>query len=187
MPFQKNLHESCYFYETLESGWFQYRSAMNEKIFLGFTKNGRPLRNKGQHINTECYNFQKDDLIQNKTVKNNQSQQKNRRKKGMKRQPQPNNVRRRHGLSNMKRLIYTTTTTTTTTTTATPKYSTDLDDNNSDVKELDLQLFTDYTYDDYLNLAKKQKVIPKKVTNNNSGLMPKFRHGNRRNKGGKPH
>lgn len=143
---------------------------MNEKIFLGFTKNGRPVRHKAPHINTECYNFQKMDLVQNKTVKNevkSHQLQKNRRRKGMKKiqeqQQQQQNVRRRHG-SHTKRLI----------------------NSNSNVKELDLQLFTDYTYDDYLNLAKKQKVIPKKVTNINSGLLPKFRHANRRNnKGGK--
>lgn len=139
---------------------------MNEKIFLGFTKNGRPVRHKAPHLNTDCYNFQKMDLVQNKTVKNevksHQLHKKGRKGKGTKK-IQEQHVRRRHG-GHTKRLI----------------------NNNSNVKELDLQLFTDYTYDDYLNLAKKPKVIPKKVTNSNSGLLPKFRHANRRNnKGGK--
>ncbi len=167
---QKNLHESCYFYETLESGWFQYRSAMNEKIFLGFTKNGKPVRHKAPHLNTDCYKFEKE-KVQNKTVKDevkheviksqNKSQTNRHNRKGGMAKIQPSeqrsNVRRRHG-AHTKRLT----------------------NSNSKVKELDLQSFTDNTYDDYL--AKKQKAtIPKKVTNINSGVLPKFRHTHRRN------
>ncbi|KAJ6649371.1 hypothetical protein Bhyg_04605, partial [Pseudolycoriella hygida] len=73
----KNLHESCYFYETLENGWFQYRSAMNEKIFLGFTKNDNTVKNE---------------------VKSHPLHKNRRRNKGARRlHDQQSNVKRRHG------------------------------------------------------------------------------------------
>lgn len=169
--FQKNLHESCYFYETLENGWFQYRSAMNEKIFLGFTTNGRPVRHKAPHLNTDCYNFQKMDSVQNKTVKSHKTQTSCRKKgqpKKLQDQQQRQNVRRRHGGHAAKRLN-----------------NSNNSNSQTNVKELDLQSYTDYTYEDYLNMAKKQKAIPKKVTTSNNGMLPKIRHGHRRNnKGG---
>lgn len=59
---QKKLQEYCYFYETLESGWFQYRSAVDETKYIGFTKKGRPVRyliNRPQQIrDSQCYSLQ---------------------------------------------------------------------------------------------------------------------------------
>lgn len=145
---------------------------MNEKIFLGFTKNGRPVRHKpphkAPHVNTECYNFQKMDVVQkNETVKNEDKSQplkKNRHKNGMQKlhelqqkkshelqqqQQQQKNTPRRHVLH--------------------AKKSTNSNTNSTDVS----------------NLAKKQKTNPKKWSGSNSVSLPKFRHGNhRRNKKG---
>ncbi|XP_037051421.1 uncharacterized protein LOC119085216 [Bradysia coprophila] len=142
----KNLHESCYFYETLENGWFRYRSAMNDKIFLGFTKNGKPVRHKAPHINTDCYNFQKEEVVQNETKSH--KMQTNRRKKEMARRMQDHRPtgRRRHG-PQTKRFSY------------------------SNVQETEPN--ANCTHDD---IVKKPKATPKKVTNSNSGLLPKFRH-----------
>lgn len=124
------------------------------------------MRHKAPHLNTDCYNFQKMDLVQNKTVKSHNKM--NRRKKVLtKLQEQRQNARRRHG-SHTKRI------------------NNSNSNSNNNVKELDLQLLTDYTYED-LNLAKKPKAIPKKVTTSNTGILPKFRHAahRRNNKTGK--
>lgn len=120
---------------------------MNEKIFLGFTKNGKPVRHKAPHLNTDCYNFQKMEVLHNETVKSHKMQM-NRggRKRGMGRRMQEQNERRRHE-SHSRRI--------------------------GNVPGTELQPHhLNCTHDVYP--LKKHKL--KKVTNTNSGIVPKFRH-----------
>lgn len=56
---QKKLRRSCYFYETLENGWFRYRSAVDEKKFLAFAKNGKANHPFQLNIDQQCLEFQK--------------------------------------------------------------------------------------------------------------------------------
>lgn len=57
---QKTLHDYCYFYETLENGWFQFRSSIDQTKKLGFTKKGKPIPSRqNPQRDTQCINFQK--------------------------------------------------------------------------------------------------------------------------------
>jgi hypothetical protein len=58
--FQKKIKGTmCQFYETMVNGYIQYRSVVDETKYIGFTKNGRPIKliQNSQKFDENCFNF----------------------------------------------------------------------------------------------------------------------------------
>jgi hypothetical protein len=56
---KKNKGTLCEFYETMVNGYIQYRSVVDETKYIGFTKNGRPIKliQNPKKFDENCFNF----------------------------------------------------------------------------------------------------------------------------------
>ncbi|XP_020288476.1 fibroblast growth factor 18 [Pseudomyrmex gracilis] len=52
---RRNRGPMCQFYEFYNGSYLRYRSVKNESRYIGFNKNGRPVRNP--HARQQCFNF----------------------------------------------------------------------------------------------------------------------------------